>query len=1613
MKRISTKLISTGRRLCALLLCAAMLLSLTPVWNIEAAAASASATSAVNKLVSWGIMRGDSAGNLNPDRAITRAEFCALLNRAFGYTKAGAQPFRDVRTRDWFYDDISIAYTAGYFRGSSATAASPNSTLTREQAATLLCRNLLLQPLSGEDLSFTDSRQASSWSRGYIKAAVEKGILRGDPGGTFRPLDNITRGEVAIMLVRVIGTPVQTPGTYSNSVSGNLMVSTSGVTLENMTVTGDLYITGGVGLGYVTLNNVTVYGSIIASGAGESNEGDCSIILKNSTAPEMIVDSLTNQYVTIRSVGDTDIGRVYVRTDTYLENRSTGDYGFQYIEVDGEDGTQLDLSGNIHEVITMTPDSRITVGSGTVEQLTVDENAVGTEITIAQGATVEVLNLDTATTVRGEGDIGILNVNAPGCVVEMLPDIIHIRPGITADIDGIIMDSTLGEQMSDFPRILSGYPRLDDLAPNQAQATFQTNKPGTLYWAVRLSGDGPLSASDLINPPSYGANIVRSGNIAVSNANEDLSQRITGLSIDTSYVLSAVLVDGREDQSKVKNVYFTTPDNSRPAFASGYPRATTIEDTYVDFDVAPTKTCTLYWAIYLSGMDAPTANEFKDGSLSGAIDSGSRRVVRSEEDSIRMGSINESAKDALQELTEYDAYFFLTDGINDSNVIRVSVETADRTPPVFLTNYPRITEINNNSLTGDSAINEDGKVYWAIVRHGTDYPVENPGLSDEDAILLDKQLQIKGGMYALTSGSFNARENTPNSFNMNGLEPETAYDIYFVAEDDSGNMSEITVIENAKTLDNNAPTLVEQRFSQANADNIPLADTDITLVFSEDIFSTQTRMSLVEMYQQAMDGTTEFPVAGTDGEETVTWRQIIEGMFTLNNLDINSPDKKVQLNLGEYGLDNISVELNEEGQTEVTFDTEALNLQSGVTYQFVLNFITDSSSNNMGRDTQVESFRVLDAQVDFNQLDQVQIEADSKTVSVDATFSMIPYAGTTQNASENAYYDLIIAANTSIDFNLYRRERTIGVWEPITATGNGTFSISYVPQYEWAGVSYNQATGLDMNDYPQLSKIPLEGYEYAIEIKSINGEGNDQVWDADVNFKVFCVTGARPDLRNLVSGRITDESFNADVGPGLPLSSIGNPDPFEIEIRLTNQSAPQFLATYPRAEPGDSVTRISYQMDRDGTLYYVVGPAETFPPLPNPLPEEIVNIGVANESDGTEGGYNSLPAGERDQGIVSPSADMIMNPSDYYSTSDGFRYGNLPYRLGSGIPSFTVENLNPNTKYNIYFVLMGSYAYPSPVMCYSFNTGDVASPLLEAYALSADNAYYHVSSQSAATIDVDTYWALYMQGGNGYPKAYDEPLYPDDPSNDTTVLDAMVSGDFNDPGVVDHDRKMEFWELIQGGKIGYPTAQADSEPLTGVTTTGTDVRDFVDSSELVPNTPYVLIVGARNRQGGDPVFQAVTNIRVVDLEPPRVKSVTTSPVGTNSDVIPKTTVTIRFDKFLYYRDRYGNNPPQEYVARTGDAVTSGGNVKATVISSTRDSITISIPSGLFPVNSSIEIIPYYLHEGGINNILVSEGNAARESNVVIYRREIRNENGSDTGTYEFVLDDGTKSETNP
>ena len=237
MKMNGTRLHRIGTRLLSAMLSLVMALSVLSASIVPASAADWMEPY-LEKLVSWGVMRGDSSGNLHPDRTLTRGEFVVMVNRAFGYDDTSAAiPFKDVKASDWYYDDINIGYTTGYFNGTSKTTAARKNSVTREQAAVLLARNLVLDDEPGASLDFTDSNNLSNYSRGLIRSAITEGIVSGYGDGSFKPKQSITRGQMAVLLVKAIGTPVNKSGTQTlGGVYGNVTISTSGVTLRDTTI---------------------------------------------------------------------------------------------------------------------------------------------------------------------------------------------------------------------------------------------------------------------------------------------------------------------------------------------------------------------------------------------------------------------------------------------------------------------------------------------------------------------------------------------------------------------------------------------------------------------------------------------------------------------------------------------------------------------------------------------------------------------------------------------------------------------------------------------------------------------------------------------------------------------------------------------------------------------------------------------------------------------------------------------------------------------------------------------------------------------------------------------------------------------------------------------------------------------------------------------------------------------------------------------------------------------------------------------------------------------------------------------------------------------------------
>ena len=1212
------------KRAISLLLTVVMVVGLLPAVAPRASAHWADAY--LDQLVDWGVLRADQTAN--PDAPLTRAEFMAVINRAYGYTETGAIPFTDVVPTDWFYDDVSIAYTAGYMAGTSETTASPNDTLTREQAVCILGRNMMLEETPGESLAFSDSRDVSSWARGTLKTAVNNYIVSGYPDNSFHPLAAISKAQIAVLVTQCVGTPVSQSGTYSlGGVFGNVTITAPNVTLRDTTISGDLYISGGVGLGGIKLENVNVLGRIIVSGTGESEAGDASVVMRNVNAKAMLVDNMRNKTVTIRADGITEIADTVVRTTAYLEDNNTDDKGLLNISLEGEPGTRLTLAGRIKEVVNKSPDSTVQVAKGSVKKLTVDESATNSTVQIDRNTKVEELNLDVATNVIGEGDIGKLNINAPGSVVTMLPDEIYIRPGLEASIGGVIMDHTDAEEGSTDPRLLSGYPAAKDIAPTGFRADFSGNKKGTIFWAVSSISDGSIGEEALISPPTYGSKAIQGGSVAAPAGGTVVNAQVTGLTVAGSYYLSALLRDEQGRTSPVKVVSFTTPDNSVPAFAQGYPYMSMITDTEAQVTVMPTKTCKMYYAVLPRSAQAPTVNDMKSNAVTNNLGYGIVDLEKNKEEPFMVSR-------RLEELKDYTLYLWLTDvdGVNSSEIISLQFTTMDVTPPVFVTG-PDVNEFLANSVRLSASINEAGTIYWAVVESGTDYPKPNnqdtdQNTEDQKRAKLDSdfaKLQVANGMNCLQKGQVTVQANAQATINVTGLQPEKAYDFYYLAKDNAGpnrNYSETVKMITIYTLDKEPP-VVNQYFSDySGRDNTqnPLPSTDIILEFSEAVRSNATTesKSWVDLYNASVPGNN--PLAGvlnasiTMYQDTGSGRpQPVKARYLL---DDKSSDWVIDFTQAKVEM--------KDGKMLLTFPKDGLQMASGGTYYFQLNSITDTSNgqNPMVPGTvdytnmadgghNIPKFTTVFAQVNLSNPGVGASDAPIRTQAnsngnkdlatfVDLSFRMSPQA--TEKVDLRNSYDIYLWSDTIVKYDLYYRIVEIGsdgyTVKPVTEElkkaadrGEKDYLLDsqnrniddkgwiYLgnsgevnPQNgELAGKTVNRHFNLlESNKFPPLNRLSENySYEFSIELTEMVGSEKRETWNGQISFDVYVAAGLSNSLYTLGTGLRMDlwEQYKELGLTNSGIASIGlSPQDTEyLRIRqlFTDTQLPKFATSRP------------------------------------------------------------------------------------------------------------------------------------------------------------------------------------------------------------------------------------------------------------------------------------------------------------------------------------------------------------------------------------------------------------------------------------------------------------------
>ena len=165
------------------------------------------AKASIAAAVQNGWMNGVSAARFEPESPMTRSQAAALLVRVLGIDTSAsvtnAPMFTDTAGH-WAQKEIDAAAGAGILVGVGGGRFEPDMPVTREQMAVLLDR-LLGSDAGGysSSVKFSDIDPSQVWSYEAICRMAAKGFIKGFNDDTFRPRDNVSRGQMAAIIERI------------------------------------------------------------------------------------------------------------------------------------------------------------------------------------------------------------------------------------------------------------------------------------------------------------------------------------------------------------------------------------------------------------------------------------------------------------------------------------------------------------------------------------------------------------------------------------------------------------------------------------------------------------------------------------------------------------------------------------------------------------------------------------------------------------------------------------------------------------------------------------------------------------------------------------------------------------------------------------------------------------------------------------------------------------------------------------------------------------------------------------------------------------------------------------------------------------------------------------------------------------------------------------------------------------------------------------------------------------------------------------------------------------------------------------------------------------------
>ena len=165
------------------------------------------AKQAIEVMASRDVIKGVGNNSYKPSETIKKADFITMLVHALELQSTGEAGlmFSDVKSTDYFYNEVRIAKELGIATGTGNNQFNPHGIITRQEAMVFAAKAIAaagIELTKGSLVAYSDADQVADYAKESVSALIHANIVNG-MSGKITPKESLTRAQAAVILYRI------------------------------------------------------------------------------------------------------------------------------------------------------------------------------------------------------------------------------------------------------------------------------------------------------------------------------------------------------------------------------------------------------------------------------------------------------------------------------------------------------------------------------------------------------------------------------------------------------------------------------------------------------------------------------------------------------------------------------------------------------------------------------------------------------------------------------------------------------------------------------------------------------------------------------------------------------------------------------------------------------------------------------------------------------------------------------------------------------------------------------------------------------------------------------------------------------------------------------------------------------------------------------------------------------------------------------------------------------------------------------------------------------------------------------------------------------------------